>query len=325
MSCTTGRADKRGMSPSRSDAERLRDYMNAYWLRPENALWMTLRSMVLSRCPVRRPAIDLSCGDGVFSFLHAGGGLAPEFDVFTSVAQLERVTHEHADMFDCARDDYAPPVVRRAAWTFDVGTDLKPALLRKAAALGFYGRLVEHDSNAPLPLADESFEQVYSNSAYWVREVGALLSELRRIVRPGGSVVLHVKLAEMADYTLERYRERLGGRLLDLIGRGRRACWPTVCGRAEWERRFARAGLTIEAVETIATRTHAYVWDIGLRPVAPLLVRMSAALASETRAAIKRDWVDLMCDLLAPLCRPELDLAPGPAAPAELQYVLRRA
>ena len=51
----------------------LRRFLQAYWLRPENAMWMTIRSMVLSELLLDSPAIDVCCGDGVFSFLHAGG------------------------------------------------------------------------------------------------------------------------------------------------------------------------------------------------------------------------------------------------------------
>ena len=60
----------------------------------------------------------------------------------------------------------------------------------------------------------------------------------------------------------------------------------------------------------------------GLRPIAPLLVRMSNALTPETRAAIKREWVALFMDLLDPLCRPDFELFAGNPEPAEMQYVL---
>lgn len=302
---------------------RLHRYLNAYWLRPENAFWMTLRSLALSRCGFRRPSVDVACGDGVFSFLHAGGEFETGFDVFGAVGNLDRVTDEHADMFDAAADRFRPTILRVPGWQVDVGTDLKPALLKKAAALGFYCQLIEHDCNKPLPLDDAAFATVYCNSAYWVRGVDLLLPELRRITRPDGNVILHVKLAAMRDYTLGRFRDQLGQRFLEIIDRGRDSCWPTVATRGQWERRFQRAGLTVAEATPFVTRTHAHVWDIGLRPIAPLLVRMANALTPETRTAIKRDWVALFLDLLAPLCREDFDLFETHSEPAEVQYVLR--
>lgn len=310
----------------------LRRFLEAYWLRPENAFWMTLRSMALERCAFDGPSLDLSCGDGIFSFLHAGGRFDPAFDVFQAAGNLDRVTSEHADMFDAPAPGYAPPIIARPDRMIDIGIDLKPAMLEKAAALGFYGRLIHHDNNEPLPLEDGSLATVYSNSVYWVREIDRLLAELARVTGPVGRVILHVKLAHMRNYTLEAHRDALGDRFLEIIGRGRMACWPSLATRAEWERRFARAGLAVELATPFATRTHAHLWDVGLRPIAPLLVRMANALTPQTRAAVKQDWVALLEELLTPICREDFELVGGEGGrvaasdggPAEVQYVLRR-
>ncbi|MCC7291150.1 MAG: methyltransferase domain-containing protein [Phycisphaerales bacterium] len=300
----------------------LRRFLTAYWLRPENAFWMTLRSLSLSTVEWRGPSIDVSCGDGLFSFLHAGGELDPAFDVFASVGSLDRVTHEHADMFDFAGLQYAPPVTRRPARGIDVGTDLKDAMLAKASALGFYGRLIRHDSNERLPLPDASFETVYCNSAYWVEQIDGFLAELARIAAPSGRVILHVKLDSMRRYTLEPWRAALGENFLRIIGRGRFECWKSLASRLQWERRFQSAGLRIADARAFATPTHSRLWDVGLRPIAPLLTRMAGALTPQTRAAIKRDWVDLFCELLDPMTRVGFDLSETADEPAEMQYVL---
>ena len=71
------------------------------------------------------------------------------------------------------------------------------------------------------------------------------------------------------------------------------------------------------------TRTHAHVWDIGLRPIAPLLIDMANNLTPQTRRDIKRRWIDLFCDLLEPLSRTSFDLFGATSEPAEIQYVLR--
>jgi SAM-dependent methyltransferase len=305
-------------------AELLQRYLNVYWLRPENAFWTVLRSLAWQRVPVSSPSMDVSCGDGVFSFVHAGGAFAPSFDVFQAVGQLDRVTSENADMFDQSPNEgYRPAVARRPAWAIDVGTDLKGALLGKAAALGFYGRLVQHDNNEPLPFRDGEFQTVYCNSAKWVRNIGLFLKEIARITRPDGAVVLHVKLDTISRYTLAPFGTRLGERFLEIIDRGRCATWPALASRAEWERRFDAAGLSIVEATPLATRTHAHLWDIGLRPIAPLLVRMANALTPQTRLTIKQDWIALFRELLEPICCPGFDLFAEESEPAEMQYVLR--
>lgn len=309
--------------PPETDAETtLRRFLQAYWLRPENAMWMTLRSLTLSSVPLEPPMIDACCGDGLFSFLHAGGVLNEEFDVFADVGSLDDVKAKHADMFDQFTESYAPAIESRAAAGIDVGLDAKAALLAKAEKLEFYGRTLRHDCSLPLPFDDGSFQTTYCNAAYWIAHIDEFLRELARVTRPGGRVILHVKLDSMKRYTLERHREVLGRRLLEIIGRGRVESWPTLADRHTWDARFASAALDVVSATPFITSTHAHVWDIGLRPIAPMLVKMANALTPRTRASIKREWVELFCELLGPLCRPDLQLFDSADEPAEIQYVL---
>lgn len=301
---------------------KLRRFLQTYWLRPENAFWMTLRSETLSKYSFDHPNIDFACGDGLFSFLHGGGVLDPAFDVFEAVGSLDRIKDEHADMFDVTNDHYQPTILKVPPNTLDVGIDLKPALLTKADALGLYQKLVQHDCNEPLPFQDDRFQAIYCNAAYWVERIDPFLSELTRILQPGGRMILQVKLDSMRDYTLETYRDILGEPFLNIIGRGRHATWPALADRMTWEKRFIQAGMHIENAIPFITRSHAHLWDVGLRPLAPLLIKMTNALTPETRQAIKQEWVDLFMELLIPLCKPDFHLGNTRHEPAEIQYVL---
>lgn len=305
-----------------STAERFRRYLSAYWLRPENALWMTLRSMALSEVEWARPSLDVCCGDGVFTYLHLGGVFEDDFDVFTSVGKLDKVTHQHADMFDHADDHYRPGIISPAFLTVDVGTDHKQTLLTKASRLHLYDQLEEHDGNRTFPFEGETFQTVYCNAAYWIHEIDSFLKELGRITQRQGHIILQVKLDSMDRYNLSSLAEMLGGPCLDIIGRGRVDCWPTLTDRSSWEKRFARAGLDILKATPFVTRTHAHLWDIGLRPIAPMLIKMAQAIDPQTRSDIKQEWIELFLELLGPLCDPDLDLFPGQDEPAEIQFVL---
>jgi SAM-dependent methyltransferase len=302
--------------------DKLRAFMNAYWLRPENAFWMLLRSDALDAVPIRGPFADLSCGDGVFSFLHAGGRFTSDFDVFSSVANLQEVHTRSADIFDCVDADYQPGIASTPSMTVDCGTDIKTSMLDKASKLGLYERLVQHNNNERLPFDDCAFETVYCNAAYWVDQVDSFLSEVGRITAPAGTVVMHVKLDTIKQYTLADKRAMLGDRWLQLMDRGRIASWPSLCSQAEWEKRFDNAGLEIVGVQPIATATHAHVWDIGLRPIAPLLIKTMSQIQPHLRNEIKSEWVDLFCELARPFCSPDVELMGKPNGPAELQYVL---
>ncbi len=319
----TAIANSTTVASSLRKMDKLRQFLNVYWLRPENAFWMTLRSETLAQCAMESPTLDVCCGDGLFSFLHSGGALDPSFDVFSAAGQLDDVTNAHADMFDVASDEYKPRIATQPSQSIEMGIDLKTVLLAKARALSFYQQLKQHDANEPMPFSDDSFQHVYCNAAYWINNIDLFLRELKRITKPGGRIVLQVKLACMQGYTLGSFGDQLGERFLEIIGRGRLDTWPTLADRSSWEQRFSQAGLSVEEASPFITRTHAQIWDIGLRPIAPMLVKMANGLEPASRASIKKDWVDLFCELLAPLCTPQFDLFAGPSEPAEIQYLLR--
>jgi len=314
-------------SPSTTDpaaltSEKLRAFLRAFWLRPENAMWMTLRSDALACASTPRYDLDLGCGDGVFSFIHAGGRIDPAFDVFHSVGSAGGNHGQRLDMFDHVDEHYEPIVTGIPDTMIRTGTDLKPTLLAKACRLGVYEELVQQDLNDRLPFPDESFETVYCNMAYWVRNVDGLLAEMRRVTVSGGRVLLHVKLDAIRDCTLTKHGGMLGPKFLDIIGRDRFDSWPTLTDQSTWERRFRQAGLQIEQAIPLATTTHAHLWDVGLRPIAPLLIRMANGLHPAERVSIKSEWVELFHTLAEPLCNRDLDLVADGGPPVEMQYEL---
>ena len=305
-----------------ASTEKQRRFINAYWLRPENAFWMVLRSHALAAIPMEAPILDLSCGDGLFSFLHAGGRLSPDFDVFGKSTCQSDVNERNADMFDHVDDSYQPQITAEADYRIDCGTDFKTSMLAKAARLGLYDRLLQHDNNDPLPFEDGEFQTVYCNAAYWAERIDDFLQEIGRITAPHGTIILQVKLDSISQFTLHKHHDALGDRWLNLIDRGRLETWPSLSDRDTWEERFDNAGLEIIRSDPFVTGTHAHVWDIGLRPIAPMLTKAMNAINPELRREIKRDWVDLFCKLLAPFCNPELNLFNTPGEPVEIQYVL---
>ena len=70
-------------------------FLSFLWLRPENAVLGTLRAVdfrkVLEKYIKKNHKIlDISCGDGIFSFICAGGELDFKSDAFSSISLLDR-------------------------------------------------------------------------------------------------------------------------------------------------------------------------------------------------------------------------------------------
>ena len=302
--------------------ELLKAFLNIFWLRPENAFWVTRRSVELKRYPFVRPSIDISCGDGLFTFTHLGGVLGLDFDMFIDVANLDKVRTEAVDIFDCYDESlYVPEVTKPPCTRIDYGTDWKKTLLNKASKLELYENLVLHDNNYKMPFDDDSFMTVYSNSVYWVDNLEFHLKDIYKIVKPEGMVLLEIKTDYIKKYTLGRYAPFLGENLARIIDRGRLQNYKGLKSFQWWTYNLQRLGFEIIECKGFIGKVHAYVWDIGLRPLTPILVKMANSLSKYQRRAIKQEWMEYCLDLLLPL----VNLEPAPEEECiEFLFVLKK-
>src|ERR1039458_9326538 len=142
------------------------ELLNVFWLRPETALWREIDIRAMAPFVFQSPSLDLGCGDGIFSFIRAGGRLDKSFDAFRSVNGLDKF-FDNVDVFDTFNKSVTPIVMRQPGYKIDCGFDHKENLLRKADQLGLYRELKPGDANRRLPFPDQSFNSVFSNIVYW--------------------------------------------------------------------------------------------------------------------------------------------------------------
>jgi len=306
-----------------TSADYLSRFLNVFWLRPETAMWRTLNCSTIEDIEFRHPIADLSCGHGVFSFIRAGGDFDPSFDVYTGVGNLQDF-FEGADIHDTTSDHYRPAVRQAPSYRIDVGTDWKQSLLDKSATLDFYDRLVLHDNNELLPFPDESFATIFSNSVYWISRLEEHLRDIRRVLRPGGRGVLVLKTSAVLDYTLSSFESFLGPEWLAMIDRGRKESYPRLFSADEWAVMLEAAGFQVVSCRPQVSWLHAHIWDIGLRPLSPVLMRMAGSLDEETRLSVKQEWIEVWEKLLSPLCK--TDVVPDEGRPhPEVVFEVTRA
>ena len=131
-----------------------KEFLKFFWLRPENALLLSLRAeayqSTLKYFGDGSNTIDVSCGDGVFSFIVLGGILSNKTDMFRSL-DLTSERKGNFDSFDAFSDEYLVEVEKDPNKSYEFGIDWKKSLLSKAGKLNWYDNLIEHDNNVPLP------------------------------------------------------------------------------------------------------------------------------------------------------------------------------
>ena len=289
---------------TRSRLELFREFLSFFWLRPENALLVALRAEAYARTlPLMGdgPAADVSCGDGVFTFITSGGRLTPESDMFRSVRMDAAFRDEKYDAFDhFSPERYGVSVAQPAPIGFALGTDWKDTLLAKAKVLGFYERLLQHDNNRPLPLEDASFAYVYSNSAYWVDNFEAHLRDLVRITRPGGHLVFEMKHSRLLERGVAQWAGFMGERAVEVLDAGRAATWKGLRSIEDLRSILGSLdGTRVVEFSPIYGGLPVRMWDVGLRPLFTPLARLANGVSEELRAEAKAEWCAICESLLA--------------------------
>lgn len=305
----------------------LKQLLNVFWLRPETALWREIDIRTMRAFEMTSPSLDLGCGDGTFAFIRAGGAFDQSFDAFRSVKQLDQF-FDNVDIFDAYDDRLSAAVLRGPAYRIDVGFDHKVNLLKKAAQLGLYQGLEQGDANQPLPFPDASFNSVFSNIVYWLDSPQDVISEIARILKPGGAACLMLPNNTLPQFSFYNQKYVKDGdprwKFLEMLDRGRFADnIRQAKSLAEWQEMFDRVGLEIERHHRHLSKLTIQTWDIGLRPLFPVLLEMANELSADKLVSIKAKWIQTLSSFIEPLVMLDDD-ATGAEEPAFHCFELRK-
>lgn len=182
--------------------------------------------------------------------------------------------------------------------TIDYGLDWKQNLLDKSSKLNLYKNLVLHDTNiTPLPLPENSFDTIYSNSIYWIKQPENLLVDISRLLKPNGRAILEVMTPSHME-TLEKLSPLLSSNGISILDRKRRETTPGLRKYQAWHKMILEKGFKIIEEKSIYPH-HSMIdiWNIGLRPISHLLIQMSDNLTKNERLKIKEEWVDIFFEL----------------------------
>jgi len=285
-----------------NEEEKLKNRLQVLWLRPENSLLSYFMSKALESVEFNSPSVDISCGDGLTMFLMLGGVLEPDFDRFQSTKVNEFNHSSVVDIYDSYEKDYSAKIIKKPVTTIDYGTDWKQSLLDRASNLMLYNNLLLHDNNVtPLPLPSDHFKTVFSNAIYWVKDVESIITDVHRLVHPEGIVIFYVMTPYQYE-TLDKLETCFNREAINILDRKRREVTSSLLPYDRWNKIMNKCGFDIEEVKSIYPHKIIMdIWNIGLRPIAHLLVRMSNAVSNEERSEIKKEWVEIFVELFKPL------------------------
>jgi SAM-dependent methyltransferase len=273
-------------------------HLNVYWLRPESALWDAIASAVISRAEFLSPSVDVGAGNGIFSFITAGGAFSLGYDWYRNVDPTG--FWQNKDIYDTfERSPDRSSIEKPPDYKIDYAVDAKESLLRQAAGLDFYRETRLADADKRWPFEDGSVRTIFSNILYWLQSADHSLREIHRILQHGGRALLCLQDHRFKDHCISyRWREK-NSELLRLLNRGRTESSYWTTSYDEFSALARRIGFRVADHAAYLSPLTLRAWDIGLRPLSPVLIKMVKLLSETDRDAIKIEWMDT--------CRPFLN------------------
>ena len=257
-------------------------FLNFYWLRPEKALLHTLRAekYIATFRYFKGRTLDVSCGDGVFSFFALGGALNDNCDQYQSLKTSKIYSMElNEDLYDSFnKKDYKLSIKKKPKVKYTMGTDYKKNLIEKSRKLNLYKKFLLHDNNKSLPDNIGQFDYIYANSAYWVGNFEHHIKDLVDKSNKNGKIILSLKGNELSKNNfLNKIKNIFGNDAYKILDRGRRESWKGL-KNYNYYITFLKSikSCKIEKITPIFDRQLLNIWDIGLRPLfKPLTILLS--------------------------------------------------
>lgn len=287
----------------------LKALLDIHWLRPETALWRCFDCVLAEQhAPITGRSVDLGCGDGTLSYVMAGGQIEG-YDVFLDVAGLQNYNNG-ADIYNAVPSAQLKVNNSKLRHRYEYGVDHKDGLIAKARRLGgFYNTTLVQDLNRTLPFEDNSFDTAFSNVLYWLADLDAVLSEWRRLLSDSGRLILFVPGEHFKAKSWLYYEapHQGGRRYLNFFDRGYAQLIHHCYSSTRWSSLFESNGFGIRFHQAYLTDPVMEVWNLGTRPIAPLLIGMANRLDPFERERSKTEWVEYFHSFLRPLIESELD------------------
>lgn len=284
--------------------------LNVNWLRPESALWRALDSTLTSKYEINPPSLDLGCGNGIHSFITAGGNFSLDYDWYinTNVGGF----FENKDIYDAYNvSNISNFISEQPRYKFTFGLDHKKNLCEQARQLNFYDEVILYDANKTLPFENSQIKTVFSNILYWLNNPKRALEEINRILVGGGIALLFVPDIKFKDYCITYHWKEQNSQLLKKLNRGRSESMQWETSYEDFSHIVENMGFRIIEHKEYLSRLTLQIWDIGLRPISPYLIKMANKLSPEDRRTIKLEWIETIYELSLPIYEMDLNCEKG--------------
>jgi SAM-dependent methyltransferase len=266
----------------------MKEFLYMTWLRPENVVWDTIASFLIGGELIKAHNIlEVGIGNGYFTFMTLGGKFHKEYDWYYNVNVEDyndsKDIYDHFNVVDITRYVLEYPGTR-----LSYGVDHKHKLLKQVEQLNIVDKLILHDANEFIELPD--VDTIYSNIIYWLKDPIHILQNFQKILNPKGKIILTFPNRDFFRYCPSYRRENPLQKLLNR-GRAENILWSM--DLADFEKTLnEKTSLNIIQNRKFLCELTLNIWDVGLRPLSPHLIKMANNLDKAKRTEIKEEWCE---------------------------------
>lgn len=290
---------------SRPFLEMLSGFLYMNWLRPEVVIWDTVASQLIGSELIKSSNImEIGIGNGCFTFMACGGRFKKEYDWYYNVDTAGFWKNRDIyDAFTCC--DIAEYIASPSPIRIKLALDHKENLLKQAAQLGFIDNLHVVDANDDFDFS--GIDTVYSNILYWLKDPLQVLRNLDKRLSSGAKAII---VFPNSDFYKNCSSYSRSTELLKLLNRGRGDTLMWTMNMDQFSKVISKTGFVINHYVKFLAPSTLKIWDIGLRPLSPHLIKMANGLSPELRSEIKMEWCETCMRFLDEMA--ELELSEGP-------------
>lgn len=292
-----------------SSQARFSELLNAYWLRPESAVFYAACFDALAAIEalppkrVKNESLDILAMDGVPSAIAAGVTFGPEFDAFADLGVSDDFDVEGlavgADPY--ARSGPFSVAFRQPSPVFSLGLVGTEHHAARAASLGTYERLESLEKFMSTQTPQSQFQYIWAINLYWSSDIARTLRTLRRQTTSSG--VLTTILPTPAFLDLSVLSLGLPNSLAEFLDRGRFAnAAKSVFAFCDAEQLFNECGFEVVDRRFFCSPALQLNYEFGTRPFfESLLVIRRAVVLGQLSPQTKNDWIAALREMYGPM------------------------
>jgi SAM-dependent methyltransferase len=191
-----------------------------------------------------------------------------------------------------------------------VGGDHKQGLVDKAKRFALFyenNQLIDLDNS--IPFEDGHFNSAFSNILYWLNDMDGTLLEWNRALKAKGKLFLFVPNANFKEKAWLYYSAPHAGdkKYLNYFDRSYSSLIHQCFDGDGWTRIFEKNGFNVVDHHLYLTNLVMDIWNIGTRPIVPVLIDMAGKLTLESRQEVKAGWIDYFTKFYQPIIEWEFD------------------